>query len=362
VEASRVNHKERVRSALAREGYDRLPVRYVAEPVVTENLLRLLDLSDHDALLGQLGDDLRYVQPRYMGPEPQVFQDGSYESSWPGHAWPVGEHYKDVCYGDGTYAEAAYLPFQDVDGPGGLSKHRFPVADWFDYSTIKDQCEAKAEYALVTGQPGVLDFINGIAHSRGIEQVFMDIALERPVYLVLMERKFSFQYALIENTLRASEGMIDIVHGGEDFATQRGLLISPKMFDRLFAPKYERFFAMVHSFGAKTMLHVCGSSRGLLPRLIELGLDILDVVQVSAEGMDIRGLAKDFGDDLSFCGTMDVQKFMPSASVEQIQAEVALRRTLFADGGLIIGPSHNIQIDTPLENILTIYRAAGSLI
>ena len=346
---------------MAREGYDRLPVRYMAEPVVTEKLLGRLGISDYDALLEYLGDDLRYVQPAYEGPEPQDFSDGSYESSWPGHAWPVGEHYKDVCYGDGTYAEPAHLPFQDVDDPSELSRHRFPSADWFDYSTIKDQCESKAEYALVTGQPGVLDFINGIAHSRGIEQVFVDIALERPVYLALMERKFSFQYALIEKTLRAGEGMIDIVHGGEDYATQRGLLISPKMFDRLLAPRYERFFSMVHSYGARTMLHVCGSSRGLLSRLIELGLDILDVVQVSAEGMDIRGLAKDFGDDLAFCGTMDVQKFMPSATVEQVHTEVALRQTLFANGGLIIGPSHNIQIDTPVENILAVYRAAGSL-
>ena len=356
-----MNHKSRVLSSLNGEGYDRVPVRYMAEPVVSDRLMRLVAASDYQGLLEYLGDDLRYVQPVWQGPEPQSYPDGSYESSWPDHAWPVGEHYKDVCYGDGSYAEEAYRPFEHTEDPGELEGHRFPAADWFDFSTIKDQCEAKADYALVTGAPGILDFINGIAHSRGIEQVFMDIALERPVYIALMEKKFSFQYALIENTLRAGEGMIDIVQGGEDYATQRGLLISPAMFDSLFASKYERFFSMVHSYGAKTMLHVCGSARGLLPRLIELGLDILDVVQTSAAGMDIDALARDFGDRLAYAGTMDVQQFMPSATVEEVRSAVALRQELFPRGGLILGPSHYIQMDTPPQNISALYQAAGSL-
>ena len=356
-----MNHKERVLCALAWEGYDRFPVRYMGEPVVSEALRKHFDVSDDDALLECLGEDLRYVQPVYRGRQPVVFPDGSYESSWPGHAWPAGEHYRDVRYGDGTYAEEVFRPFERMEDPEELAAHSFLSLDDFDFSSIKDQYERHEEYAIVTGQPGILDFINGIAHSRGTEQVFMDIVLEHPVYLALVEKKFSFQYALIENTLQAAEGMIDIVHTGEDLATQQGLLISPAKFEKLFAPRYEEFFSMVHSYGAKTMMHCCGSPHRLLPRLIGLGLDILDVVQVSAENMDVRSLAGEFGGKLAFCGTMDVQGFMPSATVDEVRREVALRQELFPDGGLIIGPSHNIQVDTPLENIVSLYEAAGSL-
>jgi len=118
---------------------------------------------------------------------------------------------------------------------------------------------------------------------------------------------------------------------------------------------------MVHRYGAKTMMHSCGSVRMFIPRLIELGLDILDVVQVSAAGMDIRELRSEYGDHLCFCGSMDVQGFLVTGTVEDIKQEVKLRQELFPDGGLILGPSHTIEPDVPLENILAMYRAAGSL-
>jgi len=356
-----MKHKERVLSALAWQGYDRLPVRYMGEPAVSDALMQHFGVSDYDELQIRLGEDLRYVQPVYCGPERRVFPDGTYESLFPGHAWPTPERYRDVPYGGGAYSEEAFRPFEDLQDVRQLSEYSFPTPDWFDYSQIKGECQQYAEYAIVTGSPGVLDFINGIAHSRGTEQVLIDIGLEHPVYLALVEKKFSFQYALIENTLKAAEGMIDIVHTGEDFAGQRGLLISPAKFEALFAPRYEEFFSMVHSYGARTMLHCCGSPRHLVPRLIELGVDILDVVQVSADNMDIRSLAAEFGGKLALCGSMDVQEFMPKATPEEVQREVALRQELFPDGGLIIGPSHNIQVDTPLENILALYDAAGSL-
>jgi uroporphyrinogen decarboxylase len=242
-----------------------------------------------------------------------------------------------------------------------LNQFDFPTADWIDYSMIEVDCQQLDGYAIVTGTPGVLDFINGISHSRGLERVLMDIGTGDPVYLALLERKFEYHYMMTERTLQASGGLIDIVQTGEDLGTQQGLLISPAKFGRLFAPKYRAFFDMVHSYSARVMMHCCGSCRRLLPMLIDLGLDILDVVQVSAKDMDIQGLCAEFGRDLSFCGTMCVQTTLPESSAEEIAREVALRQKLFADGGLILGPTHLIQPDTPLENILAMYSAAGAL-
>jgi uroporphyrinogen decarboxylase len=213
----------------------------------------------------------------------------------------------------------------------------------------------------VLGSAGHLDFINGIARCRGVEQVLFDLAERNPVFLALMDQRFEFFYGVFERALKAAGGAVDIVHVGEDLGTQNGLLISPRTFDVLFAEKYEAIFELAHRYGAKTMMHCCGSVRRLIPRLIEIGLDILDVVQVSAAGMDIFGLDDDFGDRLSFAGSLCVQSTLPFGTVADVEREVERRLDRFNRGGLILGPSHQIQAGTPLDNVLALYRTAGSL-
>ena len=99
----------------------------------------------------------------------------------------------------------------------------------------------------------------------------------------------------------------------------------------------------------------------LLPRLIELGLDVYDVVQPTVPQMDIEVLQKDFGDKINFCGSVCVQSTLAFGTVDDVVREVERRKRLFPEGGLFLGPSHAIQVGTPLENILAMYRTAGSL-
>ena len=109
------------------------------------------------------------------------------------------------------------------------------------------------------------------------------------------------------------------------------------------------------------MEHICGCCYDLLPRLIELGLDVYDVVQPTTPEMDIANLHKQFGDDLVFCGSMCVQTTLAWDKPEDIEREVNRRLDLFGKGGLFLGPTHAIQVGSPLENILALYRSAGSL-
>lgn len=351
-----MNSRQRISSALARKGYDRIPVHHEGTPEVNALLRQHLNVSDNLELAQRLGDDFRDVGGRYIGPERVKFPDGSVEGLW-------GERYNDISYGDGigTYPEAVYLPFADMDDPVQLSGYPFPTADWFDFGTIPAQCERLNDYAIVFGGAGSLDFMNSIARCRGVEKVLYDVATEDPVYKLLVEQRFQFFYDCAERALQAAEGKIAILHCGEDLGTQRGPIISMGSFNRLFALYYQRYFALAHRYGAKAMMHVCGSARFFIPRLIELGLDILDVVQVAAEGMAIDGLARDFGRDLCFCGSMCVQTILPFGTVDDVIRETRHRMELFRDGGLILGPTHAIQVFTPLENILAMYRTAGSL-
>jgi len=352
-----MNSRERVLSALDRKGYDRIPVHHEGTPEVNTMLKQHFGISNDLELSARLGDDLRNVSGTYIGPERRHFPDGSVEGLW-------GERYNDIPYGDGigTYPEAVYLPFADIDDVAQLKGYPFPSADWFDFSTIPQQCARFADYAVVFGGAGSLDFMNSIARCRGVEKVLYDVATEDPVYQLLVEQRFQFFYDIAERALQAANGQITILHCGEDLGTQRGPIISMNSFNRLFAGYYQRYFELAHRYGAKSMMHVCGSARFFIPRLIELGLDILDVVQVAAEGMELGGLKRDFGRDLNFCGSMCVQSILPFGTTADVIRETRYLMELFAEGGLILGPTHAIQVFTPLENILAMYRTAGSLV
>lgn len=350
-----MNSRARVLSSLARTGYDRIPVKHEGTPEVNQMLRGHFGLANDEQLKRVLGDDFRYVQPVYQGPELRDFADGSTEGYW-------GERYKLVDYEGGQYPEALHLPYADVRAVAELDRSRFPSADWFDYSTIRTQCEALGgEYAVCFGSPGDLDFLNGIGRVRGNEQVLLDLGLEDPVFLELMRARFEFYYEVHERVLQAADGLIDIVHVGEDLGTQRGPMVSVDTFERHFAPKFGAYFELAHRYGAKTMMHMCGCVEKFLPRLIELGLDIQDVVQPTTPEMDIAALAAKYGERLSFCGSLCVQTVLPFGSAEDVAQEVRLRVGLFPRGGLFLGPTHAIQVGTPLENILALYRTAGSL-
>ena len=351
-----MNSRERVISSLERKGYDRIPVKHEGTPEVNKTLLEHFGLQNMEQLWCVLGDDFRYAAPIFIGPPRRTFPDGSVEGYW-------GERYVWAEYDGGRYLEASYMPFAGIESPADLDRASFPTADWFDYSTIKQQCQEmrKQGFAVCFGTAGDMDFINGIARARGMEQVLMDLVDDNPVYLEIMQARFEFFYEVQRRILDAAGGLVDFAHAGDDFGNQRGPMISPEVFERHFAPKYGPYFDMVHSYGARTMMHMCGCVERFLQRLIELGLDVYDVVQPTTPAMDIAVLQERFGDRLCFCGSVCVQTTLAWGTPQDVEREVRRRLELFPRGGLFLGPTHAIQVGSPLENVLALYRTAGSL-
>jgi uroporphyrinogen decarboxylase len=348
--------RERVMGAFNKKGYDRIPVKHEGTPEINKMIMDHFGLNNMEQLLRVVGDDFRYVEPVYTGPELRSFPDGSVEGYW-------GERYRYAEFEGGKYLEASYLPFANIYKTEDLDRSHFPSANWFDYSTIKDQCLrlSKQGFAVCFGTAGDMDFINSIARARGTEQVLIDLITDDPVYLEIMDARFRFYYEMHEQALKSAGGLIDFTHIGEDLGTQKAQVIDFDIFEKHFAPKFRRYFEMVHSYGARTMMHMCGCSRAFLPRLTELGLDVYDVVQPTTPEMDIAVLQQDFGSRLTFCGTLCVQTTLAFGTEDEVCREVERRKKLFPDGGLFLGPTHAIQVGTPLENILALYRTAGSL-
>jgi len=351
-----MNSRQRVLGAFERSGYDRIPVKHEGTPEINQTIMDHFGLANIEQLLRVVGDDFRYVEPVYCGPELRTFPDGSVEGYF-------GERYEYAQFEGGKYLEASYLPFAGIDRLDDLDRSHFPKADWFDYSTVKRQAEALRGqgFAVCCGTAGDMDFINGIGRARGMEQVLIDLIEDSPVYLEIMQARYEFYYETHERTLEAADGLIDFTHVGDDLGTQRGPMINMDIFEKHFAPKYDKYFDMVHGHGARSLMHMCGCCAGFLPRLIELGLDVYDVVQPTTPEMDIAALKSRFGDRLTFCGTVCVQTTLARGTVQEVEAEVERRLELFSDGGLFLGPSHAVQVGSPLENTLAMYRRAGSL-
>jgi uroporphyrinogen decarboxylase len=361
--------RDRVRAALAHSQPDFTPCDYYGTPEIHQALLRHFGLGGTRQLAGsmggsaadmddagvsdRLGTDIRYVNPPYIGPPEPTFDDGSRGNLWGIRLRPMPNEY-------GQYAEPVGHPYATWTTVEEAERFPWPNPDWFDYNAMPALSAAYPDFALAAGGQHVQDFINGVAFGRGVEQTLLDIATEDPVYLFLVEQRHRFYMAYIERILEASRGRIDMVYCGDDFGSQRGLLISPATFDRLFAPKKKELFDLAHAHGAKVLHHCCGSSRGLIPNFIACGMDAIQTIQPQAAGMNPYELKRDFVGRIAFHGAVDAQGWLQRATPAEIETEVNhLMDEVGAGGGYILGPSHHIQPDTPLENVLAVYRTVA---
>jgi uroporphyrinogen decarboxylase len=260
----------------------------------------------------------------------------------------------------GEYSEPVGAPYAAWTTVEEAEAFPWPSPDWFDYEAIPALCARHPDLAIAAGGFHVQDFINSVALGRGVEQVLVDIASDDPVYLFLVEKRHRFYMAYVERILAAGRGRIDLVLCGDDFGSQRGPLISPAAFDRIFAAKKKELFDLAHAYGAKVTHHCCGSSRALIPQFIRCGMDALQTIQPRAAGMDPYELKTEFSGRIVLHGAVDVQGWLQRATPREIEAEVnRLADEVGAGGGFILGPSHHIQPDTPLENVLAVYRAVA---
>jgi uroporphyrinogen-III decarboxylase len=168
----------------------------------------------------------------------------------------------------------------------------------------------------------------------------------------------------LDNLPKVYEALGDSVQAvsvcGTDFGTQSSQFCSPSTFSSLYAPYYRRINGWVHAHTPwKTFKHSCGAIVPLLPSLIEAGFDIINPVQCSAKGMDPQFLKREFGSRLVFWGGgVDTQHTLPFGTPEQVRAEVLHRCEIFGrDGGFVFNAIHNVQANTPVENVVAMVDA-----
>jgi uroporphyrinogen decarboxylase len=189
---------------------------------------------------------------------------------------------------------------------------------------------------------------------RGIEPVLIDF-LENPLFIEeLFDRIIDFNLVI---TRRLCQFPVDAFHFGDDWGQQHGLLIDPELWRFIFKKRLKKLYDAVHDAGLPVSIHSCGDITDIIPDLIEMGVNMITPLQ--AEALDFNFLKREYGKYLTFWGGVSTQRTMPYGTPDEVRAEIReLKRILGKDGGYILAPSHELQGDIPLENMLAFIEEA----
>jgi uroporphyrinogen decarboxylase len=329
--------KERMRHALWRQPVDRLPVQTNYTPVMSRKLENAFGVSPAE-LPKRLDNHLLrldLIHPKHFS------ADGKIGFDWWGAGWDMQT--EGYWHAHSPLAEATNLD-------------RFPWPDPTDPGLLDDAASALAADGgqhFVAPNFGMCLFERAWS-LRGFDAFLMDL-MDEPVWAEeLLERITAIQVKLAQRFVALG---VDGGYFGDDFGAQRSMLLSPKIWRELFRPRLARIFAVFRNAGLPVILHSDGDIRDILPDLIEIGMNCLNPVQ--PEVLEHKRLYRELGSKLSFYGGISTQIILPKGTAKEIEAATnACVRDLAPDGtGLILGPSHRMQSDIPVENVMAMLAA-----
>ncbi len=374
-------HRQRVLAALNHEEADRVaidfgsagPTAIVAEAY--DNLTQHLGLSQKAEILQELKVQVYPDETvlRRFDVDTRGIQPGAYEN---GHIQIVDDNTKIDEFGvtwqrtQGTQD----IHFLHVDGPFHGGKLSIDAIEDFDWPTpdnpgvVKGVAEkvraikAAGDYAVVLYLPG------GVIHRgyamRGMEPFLKDLYKNPQAVCHLMDRLCDYWVGVAENVIQAAgPENIDVFFFGEDLGTQDGCMFDPEnIYAKLMKPRHRRMVEAVKGAAdAKVCFHCCGSAYRFLDHLIDIGVDALNPVQVTARNMEPERLKGEFGDRLSFWGGINSQRTLPYGTPEEVCAETGRVIDILGEGGgYVLNAVHAIQAEVPPANVVAMFDTGTS--
>jgi uroporphyrinogen decarboxylase len=336
------------------EGYEKLK-RHLGVGGETRLLNEILRTAELDEQVMQaLGCDCR---PIYCG---QAINTGkaNREAAVIVDAWGITWKRKD--YGQGYYYEVANNPLSQA----GLEElQRYPWPDPYapgltrGLKDVASRLYEDSSYALV-GDGGFKNHWELCYLLRGLDQILMDLHLNPEFVHALLARLLEINITATGRFLEEVGRYIQIFKTADDLGMQQGLMMSPESYRTFLKPVHKRYFEFIKSrTEAKIFFHSCGNILEILDDLIEVGVDIVNPVQVSAMP-DTAALKRRFGNRVVFWGAIDTQHVLPYGSPKEVEEEVRRRiKDLGEGGGYVVAAVHSIQSDVPPENIVAMAEA-----
>lgn len=365
-------------------------------PIEISEIFQLLGKVDPDMMQYAGADVIGLNNPSNMfgvpdGPlKPFQMPDGTPTLIAQGNEYDVAEDGSVYMYpqGNRSVGPSGHMPaggsfFDNINrAPEFDEDDLTPAEDFKDDFGILDDATARyleekskalyegTDYAIIgnLGGAGLGDsaMVPGphVLAPKGIRK-FDDWLMAHMLYPEYIQEVFEMQtQAMLKNLeiyRQAVGDRIQIVWiSGTDFGTQNGEFFRPEVFRELYKPYYQRINDWVHQNTPwKTFYHCCGSIVNYLDDFVEMGVDILNPVQLSARGMDAHMLKEKYGDKLVFWGGgVDTQQTLPFGTPEQVRQQVKERLDILSKGGgYVFAPIHNVVAKTPVENLIAMYEA-----
>ncbi len=343
--------RDRVATALSHEEPDRCPMQISFTPEFANRLRRDIEIQGHQVhnphgggntyeLERALGEDMLLTSVGWANS--YYMDDKAYVDEW-GVGWDL-QPYKTP-FGTGHYTEMVEHPLAN-DAAISSYKPPDPSRPELYIDAAQAITDFKDEYWIVGVT--VTTILETAWALRGLEQMLLDLALDPDLADHLLDIPYHYHLAAAKKLVTLG---VDMIWTGDDVGAQHELMISANMWRRYLKPRMAAFISELKEINPdlKVAYHSDGNIRRIIPELIEIGVDVLNPIQPAS--MDAAQIKNDFGDRLCFWGTIDEQHTLPFGSEEEVEAEVLLRlETIGKGGGLILAPTHHVQLDTPLEN------------
>ena len=374
-----MNHRERILAAIRHEPVDRVPTDMWATVEVQERLYDYFGLRSEPSVgpdpagvatgFGLCGgglsrspetlialwdeldiDGIVALAPPYIGPplESDTFDTVDY--------WGMGYARQD--YPTGTYLEQVHWPLAEAETIADLEAYHWPDPDWFDYGAIRGAVSGCGGRAIESGYCAPFYYHNLL---RGLERSLMDPIAKSEFTHHLIGRISDFFQEYHQRLFEAAHDVIDVTQVTDDFGSQHGLMIGPRMFGEFYREPMQRGIDLARSYGIIVFHHDDGDCRALLPTFADMGVEVLNPIQWRCGDWDLEQLKTDFGDDFCFHSAVDNQQTLPFGTPDDVRDQVRLLIDRLASDhtGFIIGPCHNLQAVSPTENILALYDTAN---
>jgi len=396
-----MNHRERVLTTLRHEEPDTVPldlggtVDSTISALVYQGLRRMLGLppsvtwvSEICQMMALIEEDVRQALDIDSAPvvyEPREWRKGSLQDGSPAN-FPsrFNSEFQDdgsqIVSNDqgivvlkmpegGHYFDSVYCPLADATNRKDIERY-FEAIENYDRPAYLDksfeELAEKARELLQNTDYFLVGFFGGhIFQSsqslRGWDKFLEDLVMNTSFAEALMDRMAEAGMRRFEHYARTLGQYVHLIHFEDDLGMQDRPLLSPSMYRRLVKPYQKKLFSYVKSrTKASILLHTDGAVAPFIPDFIEMGIDVLNPVQVSALGMDTKELKKEFGSDISFWGAgCDSQSILPLGTAREVADEVKRRlNDLAPGGGYVFSPIHNIQKDVPPENVVVMFKTA----
>lgn len=359
--------KELVLKTINEKKTGKLPIDYMPSKLTDEKIRSSLnisyDLKGERELLNYLGADVYYLSAR------DISQNEGFHTCWKkkpiitqkDRACSLGIKWKRGAYNSKfSVDESIGSPLHGVTNPKDIIAYPWPKKEDFDFSPLLDEAEMHADRAIVGGLwTGIL----GDAYRMlGFQDFLLYSALYPDVIHTLIDTLTDVYLELNDTYFQTMKNNMDIWFFGNDFGSQNGLLMSREMWLDFYYEPIRKLIQLASSYNLHVMMHSCGSIEPLLNDLIELGVEIIDPVQITASGMDPPFLAEKYQNLLTFHGGIDTQQILPFKKPEEVSEHCTYIVDTFSDKtGYIASGSQILDNDIPLENIIAMYTTLKAI-